>query len=220
MTTSQFLSANQRRDFVDLNFASRLEMAETMPPDHVRALQRFAPEATSEAIAGGTAVFAGSVYPANHILGMGLYGSVTSADVDRVENFYRSRGVACEIVISPLADRSLLELLVPRGYKIAEFNSFLIRWLDTCELIEPADGITIERVTADTEQLWDRVIAKGFAEFGPLPKNLFVAFASFPASLSFSRAGGWTTRRWGRRSHPARGRNRRTVWYCDASRFS
>jgi GNAT superfamily N-acetyltransferase len=185
MTASQSVSTNLLRDFVDLNFARRLEMAETLPPDRVLALQRFAPDATSEVIAGGTAVFGGAVYPANHIVGMGLYGPVTSADIDRVEDFYRSRGVPCEIVVSPLADRSLLERLAPRGYKITEFNSVLIRRLDECELIEPADGIAIERVTAATELLWDRVIAQGFAEFGPLPDNLFAAFSTLPGSLNF-----------------------------------
>ena len=185
MNTSQPASATELRDFVDLSFARRLEMAETLTPDHVKALQRFAPEATSVTIAGGTAIFGGGVYPANHIVGMGLYGPVTSADVNRVEEFYRSRGVPCEIVISPLADRSLLELLATREYRMIEFKSVLIRRLQEHDLIEPAAGITVERVNQATEQLWDRVIAKGFAEFGPLPENLFAAFASVPDTLCF-----------------------------------
>jgi GNAT superfamily N-acetyltransferase len=185
MTTSYSASATQLRDFVDLNFARRLEMAETLTPRHVQALQRFAPDAASEIIAGGTAVFGGGVYPANHIVGMGLYGPVTCADIDRVEEFYRSRGVPCEVVLSPLADRSLLDLLAPRGYRITEFNSVLIRRLTEEPPIEPAAGITIERVNQSTEGLWDQVIAQGFAEFGPLPESLFAAFASLPDSLSF-----------------------------------
>src|SRR5271165_5384754 len=103
MTIPKLASSTQLYDFVDLDFARRLEMAETLTPEYVQALQRFAPEATSEVIAGGTAAFGGTTYPANHIVGMGLYGPVT--DADRVEDFFRSRGVPCEIVISPLADR-------------------------------------------------------------------------------------------------------------------
>jgi GNAT superfamily N-acetyltransferase len=185
MSLSRLVPSAELRNFVDLNFARRLEMAETLTPDHVRALQRFAPEATAEVIAGGTAVFGGGVYPANHIVGMGLYGPLSGADVDRVEDFYRSRGVPCEIVVSPLADRSLLELLAPRGYRVTEFNSVLIRRLHEDALIEPAAGTTVERVTEGTEQTWDRVIAKGFAEFGPLPENLFAAFASVTDTLCF-----------------------------------
>lgn len=185
MTASQSSSADELRGFVDLNFARRLEMAETMSPDHVRALRCYWPEATSEVIAGGTAVFAGHSYPANHIVGMGLYGAVTLPDVERVEEFYRSREVPCEIVVSPLADPSLRDLLALRSYRITEFNSVLIRQLGSFELIRPADGITVERVTTDTEQIWDRVIARGFAEYGPLPDNLFAAFATLADSLNF-----------------------------------
>ena len=185
MTLPQTMSAPQLRDFVDLDFARRLEMAETLTPQHITALQRFAPEATHAKIGGGTAFFGGRAYPANHIVGMGLYGTVTDADVDQVEEFYRSRGVPCEIVVSPLADRSLVEALAPRGYRITEFNSVLIRRLEEGALTTPAYGITIEQVTAETEQLWDQVIAKGFAEFGPLPENLFAAFARLPESLNF-----------------------------------
>ena len=77
MAASQFDSTEELRGFVDLNFARRLEMAEILTPTYVRALQRFWPEATSEVIAGGTAIFGGQTYPANHIVGMGLYGPVT-----------------------------------------------------------------------------------------------------------------------------------------------
>jgi GNAT superfamily N-acetyltransferase len=185
MTASQTSSAGELCGFVDLNFARRLEMAETMSPVHVRALQRYWPDATSEVIAGGTAVFGGQNYPANHIVGMGLYGAVTLADVEQVEEFYNSRRVPCEIVVSPLADPSLRDLLAPRGYRITEFNSVLIRRLEGCKSIPPADAITIERVTSDTEQLWDRTIARGFAEYGPLPDNLFAAFSTLPDSLNF-----------------------------------
>jgi GNAT superfamily N-acetyltransferase len=116
---------------------------------------------------------------------MGLYGPVTGGDIDRVEEFYRSRGVPCEIIVSPLADRSLLEALHQRGYRITEFNSVLIRRLQDNALIEPVAGITVERVNEATVQVWDKVLAKGFAEFGPLPENLFAAFAAVPDGLCF-----------------------------------
>ena len=41
MSTSQSVSATELRDFVDLNFARRLEMAETLTADHVEALHRY-----------------------------------------------------------------------------------------------------------------------------------------------------------------------------------
>src|SRR5664279_4249786 len=177
MTTSGTVPATELRDFVDLDFARRLEMAENLSPDHVRALQRFAPAATSEVIGGGSAVFGGANYPSNQIVGMGLYGPVTSADLDKLESFYRSRGVPSRIVISPLVDSILVELLGQRGYGVAEFNSVLIRRLEGYPRIEPPDGITVERVSDTTAKDWENVVTQGFAEFGALPENLFVPIA-------------------------------------------
>ena len=185
MSTSQSVSRTELRDFVDLAFARRLEAAETLTPAHVEALRRYWPEAALEVIAGGTAVFGGVEYPANHIVGMGLYGGVTESDVDRVEEFYRSRGVPCEVVVSPLADPSLRELLAPRGYRITEFNSVLIRRLDDCEPVALPEGVALEPVTASNEKLWSDVVAQGFAEFGPLPDNIFTPFAALPASINY-----------------------------------
>lgn len=185
MTTSGTAPRTELRDFVDLDFAQRLEMAENLSPEHVRALQRFAPDATSEVIAGGTAVFGGVNYPSNQIVGMGLYGPVMSGDLDRLESFYRSRGVPSRIVISPLADLSLVELLGHRGYGVAEFNSVLIRRLEGYPQIEPPEGITVERVTKTTAKQWEGVVAQGFAEFGALPENLFESIATLPGSMNF-----------------------------------
>jgi len=71
----------------------------------------------------------------------------------------------------------LRDWFAPRGYRITEFNSVLIRPLEGCVLVPPADGITVERVTEDIP-MWDRVIARGFAQYGPLLENHFAAFAT------------------------------------------
>jgi len=173
------------RDFVDLQMARRLEAAETMSDEQVAALRRYFPDAISEVIGGGTAVFASTGYPANHIVGMGLYGPVSENDIDCVEHFYRSRCVPCEIVVSPLADRSLTQLLSERGYRVTEFNSVLIRRLEDCEPFERADGLSIERVTRANESAWNETILRGFAEYGPLPTDLFLPFATLAESLNF-----------------------------------
>lgn len=75
---------------MDLNFARRLEMAETLTPNHVPALQRFAPEATSETLRAVRRCLAAAPTPPTIFVGMGLYGLVTSADIDRGEELYRS----------------------------------------------------------------------------------------------------------------------------------
>jgi GNAT superfamily N-acetyltransferase len=187
MSQIQEISAPELRDFVDLGFARRLEMAETIQPDCVEALRQRDPASpiAAEGIAGGMAFFGGVTYPANQIVGMGLYGEVTSADVDRVEEFFRSRGVSCAIVVSPLADPSLLALLAPRGYRIQEFNSVLIRTIRQDEPFTPPPGVSVEQVTPQTAAPWTRAVATGFSEFGPVPEEVFAGFAVLPGALAF-----------------------------------
>jgi GNAT superfamily N-acetyltransferase len=177
----------QLPDFVDLNFARRLEMAEMILPDCVEAIRRHAsnePNA-AENIAGGIAFFGGVKYPANQIVGMGLYGEVTADDMGRVEHFFRSRGVASTVVLSPLADETLRKLLGERGYGIAEFNSVLIRKISSPEPYAPPEGVVIERVTPETVRPWMRVIAKGFSQEIDVAEEVFGGFAALPGALAF-----------------------------------
>src|SRR5258708_4752418 len=80
-------------------------------------------------VAGGWMTYGGSNSPMNHIIGMGLQGPVSSAEFDRVEEFYRERRSICEVVISPYADPSLMGHLSDRGYRLTEWNSVLYRKL-------------------------------------------------------------------------------------------
>lgn len=180
-------TAMQLADFVDLEFARRLEMAEMILPDCVEAIRRYAPHEpnAAENIAGGNAFFGGLKYPANQIVGMGLYGPVTADDMDRVEDFFRSRGVASTVVVSPLADESLRNLLGERGYRIAEFNSVLIRRISSPQPYMPPDGIVIERVTPETVRPWMQAIAKGFSQDIGVAEEVFGGFAALPGALAF-----------------------------------
>jgi GNAT superfamily N-acetyltransferase len=187
MLNSLAAPAPELRDFVDLAFARRLELAETVLPDCVEALRGYDPAApiAAENIAGGSAFFGGVTYPANQIVGLGLYGEVKSNDLDRVEGFFRSRGVPSAIVVSPLADASLPALLAPRGYRISEFNSVLIRQIDLEETGALPSGIEVERITPETSATWARVVAQGFSEFGPVSDDVFAGFGALPGALAF-----------------------------------
>ena len=181
------MTAMELSEFVDLEFARRLEMAEMILPDCVEAIRRHAPDKpnAAESIAGGIAFFGGVNYPANQIVGMGLYGGVVPDDIDRVEHFFRSRGVASTVVVSPLADESVRNLLGERGYRIAEFNSVLIRKISAHEPYSPPDGIVIERVTRENVGPWMRAIAKGFSQDVEVPEEIFAGFAVLPGALAF-----------------------------------
>ena len=174
-------------DFVDLDMARRLETAEMITPDCFEALRRFSPAdpIAAEHVAGGIAFFGGVGYPANQVVGMGLYGEVTAADLDRVEEFFRSRGVPCTVVVSPLADPSLRALLGERGYTIAEFNSVLMRCINPEEPFTLPPGVVIERVTPETSRPWTSAIAQGFAQEIVVAEEVFGGFAALPGALAF-----------------------------------
>lgn len=174
-------------DFVDLELARRLEMAEMIFPDCFEAMRRFAPEdpLASEHVAGGIAFFGGVGYPANQIVGMGLHEEVTAADMDRVEDFFRSRGVPSTVVVSPLADASLRALLGERGYAIGEFNSVLMKRISHEEPFTLPPGVVVERVTPETIRPWMSAIAEGFAQDIEVAEDVFGGFAALPGALAF-----------------------------------
>jgi GNAT superfamily N-acetyltransferase len=180
-------AAQQLSDFVDLELARRLEMAEMILPDCEAALRRYAPNVpiAVEHVAGSIAYFGGPNYPANQAVGLGLHGEVSPAELDRVEDFFRSRGVPSTIVLSPLADPSLRNLLGNRGYGIGEFNSVLIRRIEVEEPYAEPPGVTIERVTPPTVGPWMRAIAGGFAQDITVAEEVFGGFSALPDALAF-----------------------------------
>jgi GNAT superfamily N-acetyltransferase len=182
------VAPQQLPDFVDLDLARRLELAETILPDCVEALHRYAPSNPDAAlhVAGGVAFFGGTTYPANQVVGMGLYGEVTAADMDRMEEFFRSRGVPATVVVSPLADPSLTPLLGGRGYHIAEFNSVLIKRIAKEEPFSPPPGVAIDWVTPETIRVWMQVITQGFAQDIEVVEDVFGGFAALPGALPFT----------------------------------
>jgi GNAT superfamily N-acetyltransferase len=187
MHESTAVAESRLPDFVDLDFARRLEMAEMILPDCLEALRAYAPSdpIASHTVAGGIAFCGGPNYPANQIVGLGMYGEVTAANLDEVEDFFRSRGVASTVVVSPLADASLRTLLGERGYSIAEFNTVLICRVNPEEPLSLPPGVVIERVTAETAMPWMSAIAKGFESELAVAESVFGGFAALPGAMAF-----------------------------------
>ena len=81
--------------FIDLSFVKRLETAAALcGKECAEQAQSRTPSigAAVENIAGGIAVFAGVDSPITQAVGIGLDGPVTEAELDRLEDFYLSRG--------------------------------------------------------------------------------------------------------------------------------
>src|SRR5271165_6767472 len=133
-----------------LELARRIEIAEARAAMETADLldrERAGSAAAVEHIAGGAAIYCGPNSPVTQAVGLGLAGPVSDEDMDRLENFYRTRSEAVRVETCPLADRSLVEQFHKRGYHVSEFSNVFAASLQ--EATQPffhaqlAPGITI-----------------------------------------------------------------------------
>ncbi len=176
---------NKTSLFADINLARRLEGLDAVGGvEYGRAHARLFPQsgATSIAIAGGHATYAGIESPITQAFALGLFGEVTAAEINELEEFYRSRRAPVNIEVCPLADASLVELLWRRGYRPIEFSNVLVRALPLEEKASAGqhDGVRAREAMPDEEQLWTQTVAHGFLETAdvspPMRNILLTAF--------------------------------------------
>src|SRR5690348_7784049 len=132
--------------------ARRIEAGEAAIARECAAWQRGS--AILEA-GGGIALFQGVDSPLTQVVGMGLNGTVSEAELDAVEAFVRGRGARVTIDLCPLADPGLLETLGRRGYRPTEFNNVLVRPLAGAEItLTPR----VRRAMAEEGDLWSHTV--------------------------------------------------------------
>ncbi len=173
--------------FIDVAFARRLELNEMLAPlDYVRLQQSLHPELgfAWKEIAGGYAFFAGDGSPLNQAVGLGLHGAVLAAEFDAVEDYFRSRNSPAQLVLSPLADASLMQMAAERGYSVTEFNSVLYLRIPQGYKAPPT-SLQIERVTASDSLAWAKILIEGFEAVGIFSSDVFEPYATLPNAICF-----------------------------------
>lgn len=150
--------------------ARRLELDEALTMEaYAGSLARLRRTSGSLAapMTGGIAVFAGAESPLSRVIGAGMFGPVSSADLDEIEQFFSSRGASSRVDLCPLADPSLVALLNERGYRIDWFAGVHARPLSSAER-EPElpAWARVGVATLAESTLWARTVASGFAEDG------------------------------------------------------
>ena len=142
--------------FADLALARRIEGAQS-----AQALGCAPGGAAALEIAGGCAIFAGVDSPLTQAVGLGLNGTVSEAELDELETFFRCRGARVAIEVCPLADARFLEMLSARGYRTGQFDNVLARSLTGVEIV-----ITprVRRATPNEGDLWAHSVGRGFFE--------------------------------------------------------
>jgi GNAT superfamily N-acetyltransferase len=177
-------------EFVDLNLARRLEMAEAHACRAcAEAFHLQHPEfpVAVEEIAGGFAVFAGVDSPVTQAIGVGLHGDVSDSDLDRLQDFFISRGAAAAVELCPLVEMSLYDRFAKRGFHLLEVSDVLFKKLTPVDVQRRRLGIAIVRKAAAHEaQLWTKTVAEGFAEHNPVTQSILSVMAGFfPAAHCF-----------------------------------
>ncbi len=126
----------------------------------------------AEPIMGGMMSFTAPGSWTNQACGLSLDGRVTDAELDRLVEFYVSRGCAPRVELCPFADRTLIDGLAVRGFVLADFETVLARSTDIgatdpALACRPPEGIKIRRISpGDLEQVdqWIRVSSSGFTQ--------------------------------------------------------
>lgn len=153
--------------FIDHALSARLEAAEARHLAlSVAALAEWCPERPSAVlhVGGGTAAFVGTSTSISRAAGLGMNGPVTEADLDALEDFYRSRGMAAKVLVSPFAEPSLLGQLSGRGFRLAELDSMLVRSISPDErFAAPDPAIGVRPAERSEAAVWVRSSIGGFS---------------------------------------------------------
>jgi len=154
--------------------------------------------AEGEPIAGGWMTFGGEGSWANQAAGLGLNGPVTGEELDRLVDYYVSRGHEPKIEAASVADPSLFAGLAERGFVLRDWEHVFARVLGPDEELErPAGslpaGLGIERVDPEDDTAareWVELSMSGFQAPGvPLTGAalaLGLATARHPRSVCFT----------------------------------
>jgi hypothetical protein len=121
---------------------------------------------------GGRALFSRTGSPLNKVLGLGLHGPVLDEDLDRIEEFYRSRHAPTQIELCPLAYGDLGARLCARGYILEAFENELGIVLGSSGVgagfSRPNAVLQVHLAQPDETDLWTRVVSEGFVACEPL----------------------------------------------------
>lgn len=176
----------------DAALGRRLERAEGLSNvAFVEARARLFPDsmATRMSAAGAWAMFDGAASPLTQTFGLGMFDPVTADDMERVEDFFKSRGAPVCHEVSPLGDPALLGVLTGRGYQPIELTSVLHQPLAARrDPVPEREDLGVRIAAPDEYDLWARTAALGwseFAEFANVIRDLSMVSAHCQGTVSF-----------------------------------
>jgi ribosomal protein S18 acetylase RimI-like enzyme len=178
------MTEDRRPLVADSALARRMEMTDAIAGvEFARAwaqMHSYPGEVAIE-VAGGFAGFAGVDSPVTQAFGLGFAGPVTHEDIESMEDFYRARGSAVNIETCPLADPSLVKVLLERGYEPIEASNVFARELTAGDENLWPDQSTAVRVRTpknDEVDAYTELVTRSFFENGEVTPELLDIFQS------------------------------------------
>jgi GNAT superfamily N-acetyltransferase len=163
----------------ELFSSTDMALARRIEAGHAHSAMASTRGISVEAIAGGWAIFHQADSPVTQAIGVGMNGSVASAELDRLEAFFHHRGSAAIIDLCTLADASLLGMIQERAYVVREISHVLVRRLDPHENFAAATpGISVQPVAPHEFPSWVRLTLQGFAGQDDIPEEQVAMMAS------------------------------------------
>ncbi|MCI0691991.1 GNAT family N-acetyltransferase [candidate division KSB1 bacterium] len=163
--------------FSDLELSRRLERAEAHSnAKFVEARARVYPESGAQwiEVAGAYAMYDGISSPITQTFGLGLFETVTSAELEKIEKFFKERGAPVFHEVSPLAGLELVALLNERGYQPMEFSSVMYRPIrgDIDSALPRNEKNRVRAITENEGELWAQTTVKGWSHLPELSEYL------------------------------------------------
>ena len=174
-----------RLSSADRALAQSIEAAESaIISSLISTTPPFCVEATP---GGGYCIFGGPGSPVTHAVGAGMAPGAGAAELDRIEEFYRSRGVGCFIDLCPLAAPEFIAAIQSRPYRVIELNNVVVRPIDAGEEFAVQPSV---RMAGDGEtSRWSALVGRGFADGAEPPVSTTDALAvCAPAAQCFFAA--------------------------------
>ena len=159
--------------FSDHALHCRLERAEAVAnAGFVDARARLEPASGAQwiEVAGAYAMYDGPRSPCTQTFGLGLFAMPTTADIERIETFFKERGAPVFHELSPIAAKSLLPMLKERHYQPIEFTTVMYMTLADKGFAKPSgkDGLQVRVVEKPEHELWAKTVAEGWREFAEI----------------------------------------------------
>lgn len=157
--------------YADKQLAQKLERTEAHSNAAcVEARAALFPESHAEwtEIGGAYAMFDGVESPLTQTFGLGLFDNISDDEMQRLEEFFKSRQASVLHEVCPLADLSLLDLLSGRGYQPVELSNVLFRSLKKINKLDLKlnPNIKCRVIEKGEETVWARTAADGWATEG------------------------------------------------------